>query len=398
MNQLASVGDDSPAPRICAELPFALAVSIAFLVVPAPSLDAQAYQSEEHAFQVTTVAEGLEHPWSAAFLPNGDILVTERPGRLRLIQDGQVQPEPIGGVPDVFANGQGGLLDVVLHPDFAENQLVYLSFSKPSRGGAVTGVIRGRFDGTSLTDVEDIFEGDNFSDGGNHFGSRLVFDQEGYLFITVGDRAAPPRLGTGEGHPAQLLSTHAGTVVRLHDDGRVPSDNPFVGSDGSQPEIWSYGHRSLQGLALDPATGRLWESEHGPQGGDELNLIEPSRNYGWPIVGYGVNYGGAVIHDGSEREGMEQPVHYWVPSIATSGLAIYDGDAFPAWRGNAFLGALRGELLSRVVIEAGGSIHEERLLTDFGERIRDVRNGPDGFLYLLTDNPQGRLLRIEPTP
>ena len=372
------------------------AAALALLAFVPVSLEAQTFQSEEHGFRVVTVAEGLEHPWSVAFLPNGDLLVTERPGRLRLVRNGVVQPQPIEGVPAVVARGQGGLLDVVLHPSFAQNQLVYLSYSKPSGSGAVTGVVRGRFDGTRLTDVEEIFEGSNFSEGGNHFGSRLVFDDEGYLFITVGDRAAPPSLGTGESHPAQDLSTHAGTVVRLHDDGRVPDDNPFVGQANAKPEIWSYGHRSLQGLALD-AEGRLWESEHGPQGGDELNLIRPGLNYGWPVIGYGVNYGGAVIHESTEREGMEQPVHYWVPSIATSGLTIYDGDAFPGWRGNAFLGALRAQLVSRVILEDGRAVREERLLEGFGERIRDVRTGPDGFIYLLTDSPDGRVLRLEPT-
>lgn len=370
-----------------------VAAAAVALVGVATSVHAQTVQSEEHAFQVTTVAEGLENPWGIAFLPNGDLLVTERPGRLRLVRNGMLQPAPIGGVPEVFAEGQGGLLDVVLHPQYAQNQLVYLSFAQPKPGGAVTGVVRGRFDGTRLNDVEQVFEGNNFAEGGIHFGSRLVFDDAGYLFITVGERGASPFLG--EEHPAQDLSSHAGTIVRLHDDGRVPSDNPFVGQSGTRPEIWTYGHRSLQGIDFDES-GRLWEGEHGPQGGDELNLIEPGKNYGWPVIGYGVNYGGANIHDSAEREGMEQPVHYWVPSIAISGLTVYDGDAFPNWRGNAIQGALRAQLVTRVVLEDGRAVHEERLLADFGARIRDVRTGPDGFVYLLTDSEDGVVLRLEP--
>lgn len=353
-------------------------------------------ESQEHAFRVVTVAEGLENPWGLAFLPGGEMLVTERPGRLRLVRSDGTLSEPITGVPEVFARGQGGLLDVILHPQFEQNRLVYLSFAKPKEEGALTAVIRGRLEGNRLADVEEIFEAQNWDRGGNHFGSRFAFDPEGFLYITVSDRAVRPVLGEGGSHPAQDLSNHNGTIVRLHDDGRVPADNPFVGRAGARPEIWTYGHRSLQGLAFDRETGLLWQGEHGPQGGDELNLIDPGANYGWPIIGYGVQYGGSVIHESTEREGLEQPVHHWVPSIATSGLAIYRGDAFPNWRGNAFIGALAGQQLARVSLEGGRSVGEERLLTDLGERIRDVREGPDGYLYLLTDNPEGRILRLEP--
>lgn len=356
------------------------------------------FNSEEHAFRTVVVANGLEHPWSIAFLPSGDFLVTERPGRLRLVRaDGTVEPEPIGGVPEVFARGQGGLLDVVLHPEYEQNQLVYLSYSKPGPDGATTAVIRGRFDGEKLNDVEEIFEANAWSTGGNHFGSRLAFDRDGYLFLTVGDRGARPELGTGPNHPAQSLANHQGTVIRLHEDGRVPSDNPFVGQPGVLPEIWSYGHRNLQGLAIQPETGYLWDLEHGPQGGDELNRVLPGRNYGWPVIGYGVQYGGSPIHDGTALEGMDQPVHYWVPSIATSGLTFYKGDIFPEWTGDAFVGGLAGQHVVRLELDGDRVVATQKLLEDLGQRIRDVRTGADGFLYVVTDSDNAQVLRLEPT-
>jgi aldose sugar dehydrogenase len=345
------------------------------------------FQAQDHAYRVVTVAEPLEHPWGMAFLPSGEILVTERPGRLRLIRDGSVVPEPIGGLPEVFARSQGGLLDVALHPDFETNRLVYISYSKPGQGGATTAVARGRFDGSRLTDVEDIFVGNAFTNTGQHFGSRLVFDGRGHLFFSIGDR--------GVMQQAQNPSNHQGTIIRIHDDGRIPSDNPFVGRSDALPEIWAYGVRNPQGLALHPQTGELWETEHGPRGGDEVNLILPGRNYGWPVITHGINYDGSIITERTAMEGMEQPLHHWTPSIATSGLTIYDGDAFPRWRGNLLTGGLAGQQIARVVFDGHRFASEETLFRDLG-RVRDVRTGPDGFIYVLIDAGAGSLVRLEP--
>lgn len=356
------------------------------------------YKSDHYDYRVVTVADGLIHPWAIAFLPGGDMLITERPGRLRVVRNGRLLPDAVAGVPAVLARGQGGLLDVVPHPNFASNRLIYLSFSKPVGDGseATTAVVRGRFENDRLTDVQEIFEA--ASRGAGHYGSRLAFDRNGYLFITVGDRQAPPR-GDLERHPAQDLANHHGTIVRLHDDGRVPADNPFVNRAGARPEIWSYGHRNPQGLAIHPETGDIWSTEHGPQGGDELNLILPGRNYGWPVIGYGVNYGsGSAIHAATHREGMEQPVHVWVPSIATSGLLVYTGDKFPEWRGNLFAGGLAEEQLARLVLNGQQVVFEETLVAGLG-RIRDVRQGPDGYIYLAVDHRADSptpVVRLEP--
>ena len=356
------------------------------------------HRSAYHDYRVVTVVEGLERPWSIAFLPAGDMLVTEKPGRLRIVRNGTLLADPVQGVPEVFAEGQGGLLDVVPHPDFASNRLLYLSFSKPigDGSGATTAVVRGRFEHDRLTDVEEVFEA--VSQGRGHYGSRLAIDGNGYLFITVGDRQAPSR-GDLEAHPAQDLSNHHGTTIRLHDDGRIPADNPFVDRADVLPEIWTYGHRNSQGLAIHPETGDIWATEHGPQGGDELNLIRPGVNYGWPVIGYGVNYRtGSAIHEGTHREGMEQPVHFWVPSIATSGLLIYTGDRFPEWRGNLFVGGMGGEQLARLTMDGQRVEIEETLVHGMG-RIRDVRQGPDGYIYLAIDNSEGEptpIVRLEP--
>ncbi|MEX2571713.1 MAG: PQQ-dependent sugar dehydrogenase [Gemmatimonadota bacterium] len=355
---------------------------------------------ETHSYRVTTVVDGLENPWSMAFLPNGDMLVTERPGRLRLVREGALLPDPIAGVPEVRVYGQGGLLDVALHPEFETNRLVYLSFAKPNAGAseATTAVVRGRLEGNALVDVDEILEADAWGPGRDHFGSRLLFDDDGYLFITIGDRGLQADPADLAGHPAQDLGTLRGKILRLHDDGRIPADNPFIDTPGARPEIWSYGHRSPQGLAFHPVTRELWETEHGPQGGDELNRILPGRNYGWPVIGYGVEYGGDRIHSSSASEGMEQPVHYWVPSIATSGLMIYDGDRFPAWRGNAFVGGLAGQQLARVSLDGASSTGEETLLEDMG-RVRDIRQGPDGYIYVALEARGGAttpIVRLEP--
>ena len=339
--------------------------------------------------EVRVVASGLEHPWGMAFLPNGRILVTERPGRLRIVSDGEVLPEPVGGLPEIAAHGQGGLLDVALHPEFAGNGLVYLSYAGQDVEGYGTEVVRGRLDGDVLRDTEVIFRAEPKSAGGRHFGSRLVFDGAGDLFITLGDR--------GERYRAQDLGDHAGSVVRLADDGGVPADNPFTGRAGARGEIFSLGNRNVQGAALHPETGELWAHEHGPQGGDELNVIRAGVNYGWPVITYGVEYGiGTAIGEGTSKQGMAQPLHYWVPSIAPSGMTFYTADRFPAWRGNLFVGSLKFRQLVRLVLEGEEVVHEERMLDEVLGRIRDVRQGPDGLLYLLTDAPDGVLARIEP--
>jgi len=355
-------------------------------------------RSAYHDYRVTTVVDGLMNPWSIAFLPGGDMLVTEKPGRLRIVRNGALLPNAVEGVPAVQSEGQGGLLEVAPHPDFATNRLLYLSYSKPGTGDrtATTAVIRGRFENDRLTNVEEIFLA--VSQGRGHYGCKLEFDGKGYLYLTIGDRQVPPT-GNLEAHPAQDLSNHHGTTVRIHDDGRVPADNPFVGRDGALPTIWSYGHRNAQGMAIHPDTGDLWQNEHGPQGGDELNLIQPGKNYGWPVVGYGVNYtSGSAIHAGTQREGMENPAHVWVPSIGISGMIVYTGDRFPQWKGNIFVGGLAGEQLARLTLDGQRVVNEETLVQRMG-RIRDIRQGPDGYIYLAIDNRQGRtspILRIEP--
>jgi glucose/arabinose dehydrogenase len=291
-------------------------------------------------------------------------------------------------------------MEIVLHPDFESNRLIYLSIAKPNAGGSqsTTAIVRARYEGDRLEDPEEIFVAEAWSTTTGHYGARLVFDSDGYLWATVGDRMAPPGLAGAMSHPAQNPANHQGTVIRLHDDGSVPADNPFVGRSDALPEIWSYGHRNLQGLAIHPETGEVWETEHGPQGGDELNRIQPGRNYGWPVIGYGVNYGGAVIHEGTHREGMEQPVNYWVPSIATSGLMIYSGDRFPEWKGSFFAGGLAGSYIERLTIDGDQVLSKERIVDGLG-RIRDIKQGPDGLIYIAVDDRGGgltSLVRLEP--
>ena len=364
------------------------------------------YQSAHHDYKVVSVAEDLVQPWSMAWLPNGDMLITEKPGRLRLVRNGQLLPEAIPGTPEVLYKGQGGLFEVVPHPNFSDNQWVYLTFAKPNANeiddGSTTAIARGRLEDDRLTNVVELFAAQ--ASGFGHYGGKLVFDGEGHMFLTLGDRQ-DFSFGDREAlmaHSAQDRSNHQGVIVRLNDDGTVPDDNPFVGVDGVLPETWSYGHRSPQGLAIHPITGDLWESEHGPQGGDELNLIEPGNNYGWPVVGRGVNYGafGRPIHVGISEEGMTSPTNFWVPSIATSGLMIYSGDKFPMWVGDIFSGGLIGEQLARVHLddEYRNVVMEETLAYDMG-RIRDVRQGPDGYIYLaISDRQAGPspIVRLEP--
>lgn len=360
------------------------------LALGATAAHAQVTRSEAHDFRLVRLVEGLEHPWGLAFLPDGGILVTERPGRLRVVtKDGKLDARPVSGLPQIAAHGQGGLLDVALHPRFRENQLVYLSYAARGEGGFSTEVARGRLSGGRLDDVQVIFRQLPKSGGGRHFGSRLVFDRDGLLYITLGDR--------GEQDRAQRPDDHAGSVIRLHDDGRVPQDNPFAGKPGWKPEKYTLGNRNIQGAALHPRTGLLWTHEHGPQGGDEVNVIRAGANYGWPVITYGVNYGfGTKIGEGTHKPGMAQPLHTWVPSIAPSGMAFYTGERFPRWRGDLFVGALRDQMLVRLQLDGEKVVKEERMLKDALGRIRDVRNGPDGLLYLLTDEPRGVLARLEP--
>lgn len=358
--------------------------------------------SAYHDYRIVTVADGLVNPWSMAFLPNGDMLVTERPGRLRIVREGQLLPRPVAGLPAVHAQGQGGLMDVVPHPAFAQNRLLYISYSKPDAGGqgGTTAIIRARFENDTLRDIEELWVGNSLNEfrPRGHYGSRIIFDGQGYIYFSQGDRQAPST-GDLESHPAQDRSNHHGTINRIHEDGRIPADNPFVGQAGVEPSIWSYGHRNPQGLAIDRATGDIWSTEHGPQGGDELNLIVPGANYGWPVVGYGVNYGnGSTIHEGTLREGMESPTHFWIPSIATSGLMVYTGDRFPAWKGNILAGGLGGEQIARLTMDGQRVVEEETLVHGIG-RVRDVRQGPDGFIYVAVESRGGdptAIVRLEP--
>jgi glucose/arabinose dehydrogenase len=378
-----------------------------FALTAASAVPAQTRSSAVQSFSVETVVEGLVNPWSMAFLPNGDMLVTEKAGSLRLVRDGELVATPVAVIDDVRATGQGGLHEVALHPEFSSNNLIYLSYARGNADGSLgtTALVRGRLRNDRLVDIQDIFEAAAWSDTPGHFGARIAFDGDGHLFMSVGDRMAGFEPGgftkDVEGHPAQDPSDHRGTIVRLNLDGSVPDDNPFVGREGFRPEIWSYGHRNPQGLVFDSETGTLWETEHGPQGGDELNRILRGRNYGWPVIGYGANYNvGTEIHPARNRAGMEQPAAFWVPSIATSGLAIYHGDEFEPWEGNLFVGGMSPQhrRLSRVMVDDGTVTNREPLL--FGEfRIRDVRVGPDGLIYLATDNRFGNptaIVRLVP--
>jgi len=339
--------------------------------------------------RVETVVRGLVHPWALAFMPDGRLLVTERPGRLRVVtRDGRVSA-PLEAVPAVYARGQGGLLDVALDPNFGKNRLIYLSFAEPGEGGAGTAVVRAKFAETRLEEVRVIYRQRPKVSTSRHFGSRLVFARDGTLFITQGDRG-----DYSEG--AQNLSKGFGKIMRINTDGTVPSDNPFVNREGAQPEIWSYGHRNLQGAALHPQTGQLWTVEHGARGGDELNHPEAGKNYGWPVITYGIDYSGAKIGEGTAKPGMEQPVYYWDPVIAPSGMAFYTGDAFPGWKGSILVGSLRPGALVRLTMNDGRVSREDRYFGELDERIRDVRQGPDGMIYLVTDNRNGRVLRVVP--
>jgi len=352
--------------------------------------DLDFFHSERETFRLVVLVKRLDHPWGLAFLPDGDLLVTERPGRLRRVHAGALDPRPIGGLPDVVAEEQGGLLDVALHPHYQANGWVYLSYVARDVEGVGVEVLRGTLRGAQLEDVKRIFRAQPKAPLNVNFGSRLLFDRAGRLYITVGDRS--------ERYLAQRLDNDLGKIIRLEADGQVPDVNPFVQRPAARPEIFSYGHRNPQGLALHPETGVIWEHEHGPLGGDEVNILRSGANYGWPVVTYGREYEtGLPIGEGFAKAGMESPIYYWVPlSIAPSGMAFYDGTAFPDWRGSLFLGALQGQALVRLELAGERVVREERLLPHVLGRIRDVRCGPDGLLYLLSDSSRGVLARLEP--
>ena len=368
---------------------FVLVVVLCVMSAGGAAADNGTFRSEKHVFRIVTLVEGLAHPWSLAFLPDGRMLVTERPGRLRMVsKDFRLDPKPVEGVPQVAAVGQGGLFDVALHPKYAENGWIYLSYSGPGAGGWGTELMRAKLDGHRLTQQQVLFRLEPKSRTGQHFGGRIVFDRQGYLYLTLGDR--------GEKERAQRLDDHAGSVIRLHDDGRVPADNPFAKRAGAKPEKFTLGNRNMQGAALHPETGELWTHEHGPQGGDEVNVMRAGRNYGWPVITYGVNYGiGTRIGEGTVKPGMEQPLYHWVPSIAPSCMAFYEGDKFANWRGNLLVGALKDQMLVRLELDGEKVTKEERLIKNTIGRIRDVRVGPDGHIYLLTDEANGVLARLE---
>jgi aldose sugar dehydrogenase len=350
------------------------------------SFTGEIVQSQKQKFGIEKITDDLSNPWGIAFLPDGRILVTEREGEIRIIKDGKLLDEKISGVPSVYASGQGGLLDIQLHPDYSNNGWIYLSYSKPGSNGGATTIARAKINGNALTSLQELFSAQPFVSSGVHFGSRIAFDGNGHMFFSSGER--------GTMSNAQTLSNHLGKILRLHDDGKVPSDNPFVNTANAKPEIWSYGHRNPQGLIFDKQTGILWEHEHGPQGGDELNIIEKGKNYGWPAITYGEQYGGGVISEFTAKPGMEQPVTYWKPSIAPCGLAKVTSDKYPAWKGNLFVGALSLQHVARVELSDNKYVKQEKLL-DKRARVRAIAQSPDGYIYIATESP-GMLLRLVP--
>jgi len=365
-------------------------LSSATAVLAAPAIGrAQApLRSAKASLRLVTLSHGLVQPWSMAFLPDGRMLITERPGRLRVFANGRLEPTPLAGVPKVAATGQGGLLDVCLHPNFARNRVLYLSYSAEGAGGNATTVARAELGDGGLQGVAVIFEAVPRAAGGLHFGSRIVFDRAGQMYVSTGERYNRPR--------AQSLADPAGKIVRLNDDGSVPPDNPFVGRAGVRPEIFSFGHRNPQGLAMHPVTGRIWEVEHGPRGGDELNLLKAGANYGWPLATHGIDYNGSIISPNKSLPGMEDPLRVWTPSISPCGLCFYTGTAFPGWKGSLFTGGLSAYALFRIELDGERYVDEERLIEGRLPYIRDVRQGPDGLLYLVTHSDDGGLFRLDP--
>jgi glucose/arabinose dehydrogenase len=382
----------TPMVLVTASLTVAIVLTTTFLIVTSTRGENTSFASSAGQLDVQTVASGLAHPWSLAFLTDGRMLVTERAGRMRVVTpEGQVS-QPLKGVPEVWASGQGGLLDVITDKAFAQSKTIYFCYAERSGSGGRTAVARAKLnDGAGrLEETKVIFRQEGPLSSGNHYGCRIAQAADGNLFVTLGDHFSAR-------DEAQNLGNHIGKLIRIAPDGAAPADNPFVGRDGAKPEIWSFGHRNEQGLAIDPSTGDLWESEHGPRGGDEINVIGKGKNYGWPVIGYGIDYSGARIHEAAAKDGMEQPLKYWVPSIAPSGLAFYSAKLFPKWTGSLFTGALAGKMLVRLQLNGTTVTSEERLLPNLNERIRDVRQGPDGALWLLTDSSAGRILRVSPS-
>jgi glucose/arabinose dehydrogenase len=381
-----------PVVWVTGTLTAAIVLTVSFLIATASRGDNTSFASSAGPLEVQTFASGLVNPWALAFLPDGKMLVTERPGRMRVVSpQGQLSP-PVKGVPEVWASGQGGLLDVVTDAAFATNNTIYFCYAERERNGGRTAVARATLsDGAAprLDEIKVIFRQDGPLSSGNHYGCRIAQASDGNLFVTLGEHFFTR-------DEAQNLSNHLGKLIRIAPDGSVPKDNPFVGRANARPEIWSYGHRNEQGLAINPASGALWETEHGPRGGDEVNIIAPGKNYGWPVIGFGIDYNGSKIHEATAKDGMEQPIKYWVPSIAPSGMAFYSGALFQKWKGSLFTGALAGKMLVRLSLDGNVVTGEERLLQNLNERIRDVRQGPDGALWLLTDNAAGRILRVTP--
>jgi len=382
----------APILWVTASLAAATVLTASFLIATTSRGANTSFASSAGQLEVQTIASGLVNPWALAFLADGRMLVTERPGRMRIVSSGGQLSPALKGVPDVWATGQGGLLDVVTDHAFKQNNTIYFCFSERTAGGGRTAVARAKLvdgDAPRLEDVKVIFRQQGPLSSGNHYGCRIAQARDGNLFVTLGEHFS-------HRDEAQNLGNHLGKLIRITPDGAAPNDNPFVGRDGARPEIWSYGHRNEQGLAINPASGEVWEIEHGPRGGDEVNIIGKGKNYGWPVIGYGIDYNGTKIHASTAKDGMEQPIKYWVPSIAPSGMAFYTGKLFPKWDGSLFTGALAGKMLVRLSLNGNSVTGEERLLQDLNERIRDVRQGPDGALWLLTDNAAGRILRVSP--
>ena len=371
-----------------------LLAGVAFVLLAAFSAPVNDDPDKPNGFKEEAFATGLDSPWGMAFLPDGRLLVTEKIGNLRIIDtDGNVS-DPLGGVPEVCQCGQGGLLDVQLHPNYEENGWLYIAYAakrldKDDKPIGWTAIMRARLDGMTLINQESIYEApvEMYTSRPHHFGSRIVFDDEGYLYFSIGDRGVMDQ--------AQLLSQSNGKIHRLHDDGRIPKDNPFYNVLHAVPSIWSFGHRNPQGVAVHPEDGTIWDVEHGPRGGDELNHVEKGLNYGWPVITYGINYNGEIISDITEKEGMEQPAHYWDPSIATCGMDFYDGDAFPEWKNSLFVTSLKFGKIHRIVVE-GSERKSEEVFHETGGRPRDVETGPDGYLYIAIEDAPGRIVRLVP--